>query len=315
MATPGRRPSEEAPLPSAPFEEHLTTTRDGLRIYSRHYRAAPATGAGGLPGRRRRPVVCLPGITRNSRDFHVVASALATDPTAARDVYTLDMRGRGRSDRDPDPQNYAVLVEMLDVLDVLAAHELSDVAILGTSRGGLIAMVLAAASPAAVGAVVMNDIGPVLELDGLTRIAGYVGRTPVPHSWPDAARLVRDMNLAQFPRTTEAEWAEIARQIFDDRDGAPALAYDPALSAALSVMKGQPPAMWEPFQALTRVPLLVLRGELSDLLSAATVAEMGRHHPRFTAHTVRWQGHAPWLRDRETIEVVARFFADADRPA
>jgi pimeloyl-ACP methyl ester carboxylesterase len=308
-------PTTDAPtaLPSHPFDELTTTTRDGLQLASRHYRplAPPATP--------RRPVLCLPGLTRNSRDFHVVASALAGDADGrfggGRHVYTLDFRGRGRSDRDKDPKNYAVTVEALDVLDVMAAHDLSDVAILGTSRGGLVAMVLAVIQPSAIGAVIMNDIGPVLEIDGLSRIVGYVGKTPMPHSWPDAVRVVKDINARHFTRMSDADWDRIARQLFDDVDGKPAANYDPAIAGSISVLKTPLPDMWPQFEALNGVPIMVLRGENSDLLSAATVAEMGRRHPNLTAHTVRWQGHAPWLDDADTIDVIARFLNSSDQPA
>ena len=197
----------------------------------------------------------------------------------------------------------------------MAAHDLSDVAILGTSRGGLVAMVLAVIQPSAIGAVIMNDIGPVLEIDGLSRIVGYVGKTPMPHSWPDAVRVVKDINARHFTRMSDADWDRIARQLFDDVDGKPAANYDPAIAGSISVLKTPLPDMWPQFEALNGVPIMVLRGENSDLLSAATVAEMGRRHPNLTAHTVRWQGHAPWLDDADTIDVIARFLNSSDQPA
>jgi pimeloyl-ACP methyl ester carboxylesterase len=288
---------------SATFEDIYFTSRDGLQLYARHYPA---------PASHRRPVVCLPGITRNSRDFHVLASALSSHPDTARPVYALDLRGRGRSEHDADGKSYAVPVEMLDVLDFLTLRSLSGVALVGTSRGGLIAMVMAAAEPTALGAVVLNDIGPVLEVDGLARISGYVGRTPLPHSWADATRLVKDLNARQFPRVDDKEWGEIARQLFNENDGKPVPGYDPKIAASMSVLTGAPPALWPQFEALKRVPLMVLRGENSDILSAATVEEMRRRHPRITAHTVRWEGHAPWLRDAHTIDAVASFIASCD---
>lgn len=287
----------------ARFEEIFFTARDGLRLYARHYPA---------PGSTLRPVLCLAGITRNSRDFHIVASALSSDPLNARPVYTIDTRGRGRSAHDPNPKNYAVPVEMLDVLDFITLRSLANVALIGTSRGGIISMVMGAAQPSAIGAVVLNDIGPIVEMDGLARIAGYIGRVPVPHSWADAGRIVRDMNAKQFPRITDAEWVEIARQLFNDTGGRPTPGYDPALSQSLSVLDGPMKPLWAQFESLKRVPVMVLRGENSDILSAATVEEMRRRHPRITAHTVRWEGHAPWLRDAHTINEVAAFLAASD---
>jgi pimeloyl-ACP methyl ester carboxylesterase len=287
------------------FEEITFTARDGLRLYGRHY---PAPGG-------RRPVLCLAGITRNSRDFHVIATALSTDPIKPRPVYTIDTRGRGRSAHDPDWKHYVVPIEMLDVIDFITLRSLSQVALIGTSRGGIISMVLAAAQPSAIGCVVLNDIGPVIDIDGLSRIAGYIGSTPLPHSWADAARMVKDMNKKQFPRVSDAEWGEVARQFFNEADGRPAIGYDPKLSNSLSVLDGPAPELWPQFEALKRFPLMVLRGENSDILSTATVEEMRRRHPNIATHTVRWEGHAPLLRDAHTIEVVGAFLAGCDGAA
>ena len=300
---PSAAPAQISSVAADGFEEITFTARDGLRLYARHYPA---------PGSALRPVLCLAGITRNSRDFHIIASALSTDPVRPRPVYTIDTRGRGRSAYDPDWKNYAVPIEMLDVIDFLTLRSLSDVGVIGTSRGGIISMVMAAAQPSAIGCVVLNDIGPVIDIDGLSRIAGYIGRVPHPHSWADAGHIVRDMNQKQFTRITDAEWVEIARQFFNEKNGKPAPGYDPKLSNSLSVLDGAPPALWPQFEALKRVPLMVLRGENSDLLSVATVEQMRKRHPRITTHTVRWEGHAPLLRDTHTITEVSAFLAGCD---
>lgn len=289
------------------FEEHYFTARDGLQLHARYYPAARTTS-----GPARRPAVCIPGITRNSRDFHTLALALANDERRARAVYALDLRGRGKSAHDPDPKNYSVPVETGDVLDFLISRSLSRVALIGTSRGGLIAMAMAAVEPQSIGVAVLNDIGPVIEIDGLSRIAGYVGKMPQPLSWADAARIVKEVNSRQFPRLTESDWLEIARQLFDDKAGRPVIAYDTKIAMSLSVLDGKPPELWPQFEALKPMPVLCLRGENSDLLSTATLEEMQRRHPKLTAHTVRWEGHAPWLRDEHTIEVIAGFLADTD---
>jgi len=285
------------------YDEIFFTARDGLRLYGRHY-AAPARG--------RRPVLCLAGLTRNSRDFHHLAIALSQDAAAPRSVYTFDYRGRGRSGFDPDWRNYALPIEMHDVLDFMTVIALHDAAIVGTSRGGLIAMLMAAARPSAIGAVVLNDIGPVVEPDGLVRIAGYVGRVPLPATWEAAASLVRDLNRRQFPAVSDAQWQEIARQWFNERNGRPAPGYDVKLARALSVLDGPIPALWPQFEALKRVPVLVVRGENSDILSAATVEEMGRRHPRLDHVLVPGQGHAPLLMDTPTQSAISAFLKTAD---
>lgn len=288
-----------------PFEDIYFTARDGLRLHARRYPAA-ATGY------RGRPVLCLPGLTRNGRDFHDLAMALSRQPNGARDVYTFDYRGRGLSEFDPNWKNYTVTVEMLDVIDFMTLAGLCEAGIVATSRGGLIAMLMAATQPSTIGAVVLNDIGPVIEHDGLVRISSYVGRTPLPISWEDAARMLQDLNKRQFPYITDEQWVEVARQWYEERNGRPAPGYDPALRNVLSVFYGPLPQLWPQFEALKHVPILVLRGENSDVLSEATVDEMRRRHPTVATVTVANQGHAPLLKDAPTIEAIRNFLLQTD---
>ena len=291
------------------FDEIYFTARDGLRLYARKYSAAGGDGAA------RRPVLCLAGLTRNSRDFHDVALALSQNSSAPRDVYTLDIRGRGRSDADPDWRNYAVPIEAHDVIDFMTAAGLVQSGIIGTSRGGLITMVLAAMQPSRIGAVVLNDIGPVIEADGLARIAGYVGRIPTPKTWAEATQAVRDLTRRDFPDMSDADAEALARQLFNERGGRPVSGYDKNLAKCLSVLDGPIPELWPQFGALARVPVMVVRGGNSDLLSQKTIDEMARRHPRFSSVTVPGEGHAPLLRDAPTIRAIANFFAanDAER--
>jgi pimeloyl-ACP methyl ester carboxylesterase len=282
------------------------TSRDGLRLYARHYP---------VPGSLRRPVVCLAGLTRNSRDFHDLAAALARRDETGRDVYCLDYRGRGRSQHDPNWKNYSVLVELNDTLDFMAMKGLDRAAIIGTSRGGLIAMLMAVLRPGAMGAVVLNDIGPVIEREGLARIVAYVGRVPLPANWQEATELTHEMNRRQFTAVPADQWEEIARQLFNDDNGLPSPSYDPKLAKALSVMDGPTPELWPQFAALSHVPVLAIRGENSDILSAKTLAEMQARHPRLAAFTVRGQGHAPLLKDASSIGTIATFLARTDGEA
>jgi pimeloyl-ACP methyl ester carboxylesterase len=279
------------------------TSRDGLRLYARHYP---------VPASARRPAVCLAGLSRNSRDFHDLAVALAKPDESGRDVYCLDYRGRGRSQHDPDWKNYSILVELNDVLDFMTMRGLHNAAMIGTSRGGLLTMLMGVLRPAAIGAVVLNDIGPVIEREGLARVVAYIGRVPLPATWAEAAVLVAEMNRRQFPAVTAQQWAEFARQVFNDDNGLPAPSYDPNLSKAVSLLSGDLPDLWPQFAALSHAPMLVLRGETSDLLSAKTLAEMQLRHPRLDAVTVKGQGHAPLLKDAPTIAAVSQFLAHAD---
>ncbi|HPG88955.1 MAG TPA: alpha/beta hydrolase [Hyphomicrobium sp.] len=286
------------------FDDIYFTTHDGLRLYGRHYTARAKSD--------RRPVLCLAGLTRNSRDFNDVATALSQHAETPRDVYTVDMRGRGLSEHDGDWRNYSIPVEMNDVIDFMTMAGLTDCGIIGTSRGGLITHVLAAAQPTRIGAVVLNDIGPVIEFDGLVRIAGYVGRVPLPKSWDDAMRSVLSLTKRDFPGLGEKDAEVFARQLFNERNGKPVSGYDAKLSKCLSLLDGPIPALWPQFEGLKRVPLMVVRGANSDLLSTKTVDEMRQRHPNFTSIEVPGEGHAPLLRDAPTIAAIAGFFANAD---
>lgn len=285
-------------------EQHYSA-HDGLPLYARHY-PAPANGA--------RPVLCLPGLTRNSRDFHVLATHLSTAAKPRRDVHCLDYRGRGGSGYDRDWHNYTPFIELLDTLDYMTIAGLHEAAVIGTSRGGIIAMMMAVMRPSGLGACVLNDIGPVIETAGLARIIGYVGNTPSPANWQEAGGIAKTMNEQFFPEIGDAEWEEVARQWFAEVDGRPQMDYDPELANAIGQLDltRKLPQMWPQFRALASRPTLVLRGERSDLLSEDTVAEMKDNHPRLEVHTVPEQGHAPLLRDMPTIERVAAFIAAAD---
>jgi pimeloyl-ACP methyl ester carboxylesterase len=279
------------------------TSRDGLRLYARHYGVSPSL---------RRPVVCLAGLTRNSRDFHDLATALAGPNDDGREVFAVDCRGRGRSQHDANWKNYSILVELNDVLDFMTMQGLNRAAVIGTSRGGLITMLMAALRPSALGAVVLNDIGPVIEREGLARIVAYVGRVPLPATWAEATERVFEMNRRSFPAVSAQHWAEFARQVFNDENDLPAPSYDPNLAKAVSMIGGPTPELWPQFAALTPLPLLAIRGANSDILSEATLARMHARHPRLEGITVRGQGHAPLLKDAPTIAAIGEFLARTD---
>lgn len=279
------------------------TSRDGLRLYGRRY---PSSAP------RRRAALCLPGLTRNVRDFHDLAVRLSTSPTSPRDVYAVDYRGRGRSAYDPDWENYSLQIELLDVFDFMTVTGLSDAAVIGTSRGGILAMLMATYRPGSIGAVVLNDIGPIIERDGLLRIIAYVGRVPLPTTWEEAAALVRELNARQFPAVREQHWPEIARQWFNDDNGRPSPGYDANIAKAVTALDGPIPELWAQFGTLSRLPVLAIRGELSDILSEATVIDMRQAHPTLESLTVRGQGHAPLLKDEPTLMAIETFLAAAD---
>lgn len=282
------------------WRERRLRTSDGLGLHVRDYgsRLAPGT-----------PVVCLPGLTRNAKDFHDLALRLST----SRRVLSLDARGRGRSDRDPEWRNYNIVTETGDVLALLTQELERPCIIVGTSRGGLVAMVMAGVRPRLLAGVVLNDIGPVIERAGLARIMDYLGREPEPFAtWEDAVAALKRSNAADFPNLSEPEWQAWARRTFRDEGGAPALDYDPAMRDAAGDMPAEMPDFWPQFRALAEIPTLVIRGEASDLLSAETVAEMKRAKPDLTAVTVRGRGHVPFLDEAEAASAIDAFVARVD---
>lgn len=285
----------------------VTPAADGLRL---HYRDVGRGTAGALP------VVCLPGLTRTTADFDVLAAHLAGGGAAGppRRVLSLDYRGRGGSDHDPEPENYSVPVEAGDVLAVLADAGVAEAVFVGTSRGGLIAMVLSGVRPGLVRGAVLNDIGPVLEPAGLERIRGYVGRLPPPRDWDDAVRTIRGYAGAQFTGLSADDWLYFARTTFVERGGALAGRYDPALTESLRALDPTKPlpVLWDQFAGLSGAPLLVVRGETTDLLSEETAAEMLRRHPDAALHTVPGQGHAPLLHDPASLARIADFARRCD---
>jgi pimeloyl-ACP methyl ester carboxylesterase len=285
------------------YKERTLRTTDGLTLAFREY---------GSRFSRATPVLCLPGLTRNSADFHAIATDMATE----RRVLALDARGRGRSDYDPDYSNYNLVTEVGDVLALMTAEFDRPCMILGTSRGGLAGMILCGVRPAMLAGVVLNDIGPVLEPEGLERIMGYLGIVPDPlETWDDAVSALKATNGRDFPGLSEAEWLDWAHQTFRDEGGKPVLDYDLKLRDAVLESAGPVPEMWPQFRAMTDIPTLVLRGENSDLLSTNTVDAMRRAKPDLTAVTVKGRGHAPLLNEPESTAAIRSFLARIDAKA
>jgi pimeloyl-ACP methyl ester carboxylesterase len=288
------------------ISDHFVTASDGLRL---HVREWGERTAGGLS------VVCLPGLARTTADFEALGTALAGDANRPRRVLALDYRGRGLSDHDPDPDHYSVAVELDDVLAVLTARAVSSAVIVGTSRGGLVAMTLAAVRPTAIAGVVLNDIGPVIEPQGLLRIKNYVGKLPQPRDFTEGADILRRASGDQFPRLGEADWLAAARRTWREQDGRLVLAYDPQLARSLAAFDpDQPlPALWPQFDALADVPMMVIRGANSDILSVATVEAMRARRHDITILEIPDQGHAPLLAEPDTIARIAAFIAACER--
>lgn len=282
------------------FSEHTFHSHDGLRLYYRDYGDRLAS---------RTPLLCLTGLTRNSNDFH----EFATRHAATRRVICLDYRGRGRSAYDPDPMHYEPSVYLNDIQHLLAVTHVARVIVMGTSLGGILTMALAAAVPTLMAAAIVNDIGPDVKEDGRQRIAGYVGRELRPPSWNDAIAHLQQNYMGAYPKLDHAGWQRIARGTFteDKASGGLKLDYDLNIAAALKVQASQPlPDLWPMFRSLRPLPLLALRGALSDILTADTFVRMKREHAGMIAVTVPDVGHVPMLDEPVAETAIDAFLAD-----
>ena len=279
--------------------EYWFDSHDGLRLYSRVYASAAADAA---------VVLCLHGLMRNSRDFGELAVHLA----ARHRVIVPDMRGRGLSARDPNFNNYQIPVYLQDVLTLLAGLGAAHASIIGTSMGGLMAMLLAATQPKLVSRIVLNDVGPEVDPRGLERIRGYAGRAAPVRSWAEAAAQVRADYGAAWPNLSDARWDEIARLSYRaNAQGVPEVDADPLIREPLRDTSRAAPDLWPLWGALARVPILAIRGAHSDILSVTTLARMQRGKPDLQVLQVANRGHAPLLDEPECVAAIDRFLAAA----
>ncbi|HKS84247.1 MAG TPA: alpha/beta hydrolase [Pseudolabrys sp.] len=273
---------------------------DGLRLHARCYGGRNA---------QRTAIVCLPGLTRTVADFAPLATALSAHPTHPRRVIAIDSRGRGLSSYDPDPANYSIPVELADVLAVLTALEAMPAIFVGSSRGGLLTMLLATTRPTAIAGAVLNDIGPVIEPQGLMRIKSYVGKLPEPRTFEEGAEILRRLFHNQFPNLGPKDWLAGAHQTFREHNKRLVTTYDPAIAKTLEGMDLERPAppLWKEFDALGHVPVMVVRGANSDILSSATVAAMKARRKTLEIIEVPDQGHTPLLAEPEIINSIHSF--------
>lgn len=271
------------------------TTSDGLSL---HY-----TDAG-----HGQPILCLSGLTRNSADF----SFLAPHLTGYR-MICMDYRGRGQSDHAPDFMSYNIMREGQDAIELMDHLGLDRVTLIGTSRGGLIAMALAHAHHDRLAGVVLNDIGPEVADEGIARIMDYVGRAPDLPDLDAAAGALAHIHAGSFHGVLLDRWRAQAGFMYQETPGGGlGLQYDPRLRDALvgQAGAGEAPDLWQMFDALRDIPTALIRGENSDLLSTGTVARMRERHPRMMTVTVADRGHVPFLDEPESLAAIRDLLKD-----
>lgn len=283
-----------------PFVDRRWTTADGLSLYARDY--APAGGPAKLP------VICIHGLTRNSKDFEVIAPLIAQ---SGRRVLAIDVRGRGLSDVAQDPMTYQPATYAQDVLALLAQTGIERAIFVGTSMGGLITMALAAIRSKVIAAAIINDVGPEVAKEGLARIAAYSGQPVDTPTWAEAAAYAKKINAVAFPHYTDADWDAFAARIFrEGTEGAPVLNYDPDIAVPIKAAgaKALVPNLWPMFGRLTRGrPVLLVRGETSDLLSEAIANKMRKRAPKMDFVEVPGVGHAPMLDEQAARAAIFPF--------
>jgi pimeloyl-ACP methyl ester carboxylesterase len=276
------------------FEDRCFTVGDGLRL---HYRDYP--GSADKP-----PILCLPGLTRNSRDW----AEFAERYSPRFRVIALEFRGRGGSDYDPVPQRYNPLTYARDVLELLDQLGIDQAIFAGTSLGGLVTMTVAAMAPQRIFATIMNDVGPDIDPSGVERILTYVGKDRRFAGWDLAAEAIAANYGASFERYSHEDWVKMAMRNCRDDHGEIRFDYDMAIAEPFKTTGPTPHVdLWPFFAALAQKPLLVIRGAKSDLLTAATAARMQKAAPDMKLALVPGVGHAPELNEPEAVAAIDEF--------
>jgi len=258
------------------------------------------------PADARLTVLCLHGLTRNSLDFTDLAAHLGTRYR----VISADQRGRGRSQRDPNPVNYQPAVYARDMFKLLDQLKIGRVALVGTSMGGIMSILMAAEQPTRIQGIVLNDIGPEVPNTGLARLRDSLSTPAHISNWQDAARQARRVNGLAFPDYTERDWDAFARRTYiEDSSGKPVAAFDPSILDGLrnADLSAVPANLWSLWAQLAHIPILTIRGSLSDILPAETLQRMALRHPHFTAVNIANRGHAPMLNEPEALAAIDRF--------
>lgn len=279
-------------------------SQDNLRLYFRDYPADPGA-------EEKLPLLCLPGVARNSKDF----ASLARRQNGKRRVICPDYRGRGLSDYAKDWQQYQPPMVLGDVVDLLASLNCHRVIACGTSFGGFLSMALAVRAPVLLAGVILNDVGPDVDHTGRKRVMGYIGRDLPQPDWPAAVQYLR-RNFTMLSLESDEDWLEFAQATFrEGSDGQLHSNWDPKIAQPFLQTSGPPPNLWALFRALRPFPLLSLRGEISDILTPRTFEHMAREIPHQRQVTVPAVGHAPSLVETASQEAIAAFLELCDEQA
>lgn len=286
----------------AAYENLYWWSNDGIRLHARDYAPSDPAAAAGHP-----PILCIPGLTRNARDFDLLAERLS----ASWRVIVINLRGRGDSGYAKDPMTYVPLVYVQDVGRLLEEIDCNRFVAIGTSLGGIVTMLLAGTVGQRLAGAVLNDIGPDVEPAGLARIRGYAGRSSTWPTWMHAARAVAEANAAIYPRYAIEDWLAMAKRLYRlNPSGRIVLDYDMKIAEPFRVPGNEAgPDMWRALDRMAGVPTVIVRGALSDILSATTAERMTAALPGAELVTIADTGHAPTLDEPEAVAAIERLLA------
>ncbi len=279
------------------FTDVWYKSSDGLILYARDYEPEKK------PGDEDITIICIPGMTRNAADFHELALHLQNSYR----VISVDLRGRGRSSYDKISSNYNPATYVADIAALIKELELGSILFIGTSLGGLISMLISATTPEYVKGIIINDFAPEIQQSGLRRIQSYVGKAAPVQNWDEAVAQAKQFNGKELPDLSDENWLAFARNVYrNNAAGIPVLDYDPAISEPFTSHAGNAElaTLWPVYDALPQIPILLIRGELSDIVSSQCVAEMQRRRKNLQYAEIRGRGHAPLLNEPEALQAI-----------
>lgn len=281
------------------MKEHYIAANDGVKTFVLELEPFGAITAA--------PIFCIHGLTRNHKDFAGVFDFLRG---FGRKVYAIDVRGRGKSDRDPNPANYNPITYVGDVMNIMQKLEIEKAVFIGTSMGGLISMIMATFAAAKMEGIILNDVGPELDEVGVARIRSYVGKSKPAQTWEGAAQNIKTIALYAFPKFADddAFWLDFAHKSCVQTDAGVVFDYDQKISESIKPdQNAQPANLWPQFPMLKNIPTLVIRGGISDILSPAIIAKMLEIKPDLQVQEVPDVGHAPLLNEAESLAAIGKF--------
>lgn len=282
------------------FENCYCSAKDGLKLAARKY---------GWENSNHVPVICLTDFARNSADFHELAMFLASEEGGSRRVLTIDYRGCGQSEHNKHKSDYSIETDADDVLSFITSLNIGHFDIIGTARGGIIAMMFGGMRAGSLRRIVLNDIGPKLDAAGLVHMKKLYEQFKVCNSLDQVTRVLSTFGERHFPALPQSYWQLEASRLFEDIDGKLIAKNDPFISSVISDMDldERPASFWPQFIGLSKMPVMLIRGKMSELLTPETTVEMQKLHPEMHVIEVEEQGHAPKLETGDLPQNIARF--------